>query len=93
MVFLLADVAHLKRGGASAAAILLSSLIFALHHYKGFGGSDEFDAIPFVFRAGLGAYLAGIFVLRGFGIAVGCHTVYDIIAISMAQAGFGAQTP
>ncbi len=93
LVFLLADVANLKRGWASAVAILVSSLVFALHHYKGFGGGDPFLLLPFVFRASLGVYLAGIFVLRGFGIAVGCHTVYDIIAISMAQAGIGAQTP
>jgi hypothetical protein len=28
-----------------------------------------------------GGYLAGIFILRGFGITVGCHVFYDIAAL------------
>ncbi|MBN1342667.1 MAG: CPBP family intramembrane metalloprotease [Phycisphaerae bacterium] len=83
LTFLLSDVAGLKRNPAAGAAVVLSSVIFAAHHCKGFGGIEPFIWSRFVFRSAAGLYLAGVFVLRGFGIAVGCHTVYDIIVVSM----------
>jgi hypothetical protein len=82
IVFLLADVLNLKRGPAELAAVLLSSLIFAAHHYKGLGGGDPFSMATFWFRAMAGVYLAGVFVLRGFGVAAGCHMFYDLIVVS-----------
>jgi len=82
IVFVLADVFGLKLGPGELAAVLISSIIFAGHHYKGFGGSFPFDMPTFIFRALAGVYLAGVFVLRGFGIAAGCHIVYDLIVVS-----------
>lgn len=33
----------------------------------------------FLFRAGAGAFFAGLFRFRGFGVAAGAHSVYDIV--------------
>ena len=33
----------------------------------------------FVFRAAVGLYFTALFVVRGFGIAVGAHAGYDIL--------------
>jgi len=82
LVFLLTDVLKLKRSPAELVGVLLSSVIFAAHHYKGFGGADAFDLTTFWFRAVAGVYLAGVFVLRGFGIAAGCHMFYDLIVVT-----------
>jgi len=83
LTFLMTEVVNLKRPHAEAIAVLVSSVIFALHHCKGFGGGEAFVMSHFLFRSAAGVYLAGVFVLRGFGVAVGCHTIYDIIVVSM----------
>ncbi len=85
LTWFLAEVVGLKRPPASAVAVVVSSLIFALHHCQGFGGAEAFRWDYFIFRSAAGLYLAGVFVLRGFGIAVGCHTVYDIIVVTAAR--------
>ena len=40
---------------------------------------EAFTWFAFVFRWMAGVFFAWVFVLRGFGIAVGTHTVYDIL--------------
>jgi hypothetical protein len=63
---------------ASAAAITFSSLLFSLAHHAGTPG-ETFTWFAFVFRWLAGVYFAWVFVVRGFGIAVGTHTAYDIL--------------
>jgi len=61
-------------------AITASSLLFALAHYNLFAeGAEPIDAYSFTFRAGAGLIFSAIFALRGFGIAVGSHAVYDVL--------------
>lgn len=76
---LLIDICGMKQVAGVAATVILSSLLFALHHYPPIG-SDVWSSAQFAFRAAAGAYLAAVFVLRGFGLAVGCHTMYDVFA-------------
>ncbi len=65
--------------GAAALAVVSSSLLFALCHHLGPHG--EIPAVgPFLFRAVAGGVLAGLFWWRGFGIAVGAHAAYDLLA-------------
>ena len=67
------------RRGATALAVVSTSLLFALCHHLGPGG--EIPAVaPFLFRAAAGALLAALFWWRGFGVAVGAHAGYDLIA-------------
>jgi Type II CAAX prenyl endopeptidase Rce1-like len=63
---------------ASTLAVTGSALLFALAHHAGSPG-ESFTWFAFVFRWMAGVFFAWVFVLRGFGIAVGSHTMYDIL--------------
>ncbi len=79
LTLLLIDIFRMKQVFGVALAVIISSLLFALHHYPPIG-VDKWSTSEFAFRAAAGAYLAAVFVLRGFGLAVGCHIIYDVIA-------------
>lgn len=80
---------------SSIGAILGSSVLFALAHYLppestatgfalwwealGLVGSNPAHWFSFAFRLAAGVFFAGLFYWRGFGIAVGCHAVYDLV--------------
>jgi membrane protease YdiL (CAAX protease family) len=64
---------RIRAGGA----IVLSSLAFAAAHYVAPGG-ESFAWFSFAFRSLAGGFFALLFVFRGFGIAAGCHALYDI---------------
>ncbi|TWU07022.1 CAAX amino terminal protease self- immunity [Symmachiella macrocystis] len=63
---------------AAGTAILVTSVLFSLAHYVGPHG-DAFSALTFSFRAMAGSFFALLFLLRGFGITVGCHAAYDLL--------------
>ncbi|MBN1256908.1 MAG: CPBP family intramembrane metalloprotease [Planctomycetes bacterium] len=66
-------------------AATISAVIFAAFHHFGQYG-DPFTLEKFAFRTVAGVYFAWIYLTRGFGIAVGCHTAYDLIVVG--SAGF-----
>jgi membrane protease YdiL (CAAX protease family) len=75
-------VSWVKRWIASA---VLASLAFAAAHHVGPHGepialaaSGFWFAFSFRFLAGL--FFSLLFVYRGFGIAVGTHAIYDMLA-------------
>ena len=59
------------------AAILLSALVFSLFHHVG-PGAAPFTQRAFVFRTFAGVLLGSLFALRGFGVCVYCHALYDV---------------
>jgi hypothetical protein len=63
---------------ASAMAVTASALLFSLAHHAGTPG-EAFTWFAFIFRWLAGVYFAWVFVVRGFGVAVGTHTAYDIL--------------
>lgn len=63
---------------ATVLAVLGTSVLFSLAHYVG-PGADSFTSFSFVFRTIAGLFFAVLFVLRGFGITVGAHAVYDVL--------------
>ena len=63
---------------ASTLAVTGSALLFALAHHAGSPG-EPFTWFAFIFRWMAGVFFAWVFVLRGFGVAVGTHTIYDIL--------------
>jgi Type II CAAX prenyl endopeptidase Rce1-like len=63
---------------ASALAVTGSALLFSLAHHAGNPG-EAFTWFAFVFRWMAGVFFAWVFVIRGFGIAVGTHTAYDVL--------------
>ena len=74
-VFTLADFPTWWSFGLSAAA---SALVFAGAHHLGPHG-ERFNGLAFSFRTIAGLYFAGVYRLRGFGIAVGAHALYDVL--------------
>jgi len=79
LTILFVDVLRLRQVTGVALSVIFSSLLFAAHHYHPIG-ADPWSSKEFAFRAAAGAYLAAVFVLRGFGLAVGCHVIYDVMA-------------
>ncbi len=63
---------------ATVIAVLVTSVLFSLAHYVG-PGADSFTYFSFIFRAVAGLFFAILFVLRGFGITVGAHALYDVL--------------
>ncbi|MBM3979964.1 MAG: CPBP family intramembrane metalloprotease [Planctomycetes bacterium] len=64
-------VAWLVAAGAAAAAFA------AAHHIGPYG--EPMRADYFVFRTAAGLYFTFLFVVRGFGVAVGAHAGYDVL--------------
>lgn len=80
---------------AVVASVVLTSLVFSLAHYLhpegSFASWQSFSAAmhqvretpalwqSFAFRTTAGAFFAGLFFARGFGITVGCHAAYDVL--------------
>ncbi len=79
--FVLVDVARVPKQYGLAAAIVLSSAAFAMQHQVPIG-SEPYVAVRFAFRLLAGGFLASVFAMRGFAVAVGCHAFYDIIAFA-----------
>jgi hypothetical protein len=79
---ILMDLLELKPHTAIPIIIVGSALMFSAYHLL---GTESFDAGKFAFRSAMGIYLAGIYVYRGFGIAVGTHTVYDLIVVAFVH--------
>lgn len=76
----------LSRTKSVIISILLSALLFSVHHHIVFMNGEfvqkEIFTLPrFVFRALAGIYFAAVFAVRGFGVAAGAHVFYDVIAV------------
>ena len=82
---ILVDIFDIKVQTAIPIIILTSAILFAAYHYLGAEGAKSFDLATFAFRSAMGVYLAGIFIYRGFGIAVGTHTTYDLIVVAFTH--------
>ncbi|MEO0586442.1 MAG: CPBP family intramembrane glutamic endopeptidase [Planctomycetota bacterium] len=84
----LVNALRLDAAWGAAGAIALSAVAFGLYH---FDGASPFDWGLFTFYVVAGVYLAGVYLLRGFGIAVACHAVYDVVVVTLAwwQGGGG----
>jgi hypothetical protein len=89
---LLADLGKIDRKVSRAIAIALAALAFAVYHP--IHGPDG-ALIPqrFVFYIGAGIYFGVVFTLRGFGIVVATHALYDIatafLTVRAADASAG----
>jgi len=92
LVILLIDLARLPRGPAAILIIAASAALFSWQHYPPLG-AEPFAMQSFVFRAAAGLYLAGLFVFRGFGVAVGCHAMYNVIVVTMSAISHQAVVP
>ncbi len=66
---------------AIVTAVLLTSLLFAAAHYQIVNPAGApFDVPGFAVRTVVSLVFCAVFLLRGFGIAVGTHIAYDLAA-------------
>lgn len=79
---LLVNVCKLPRAASGGFIVLLSAGLFAAQHHPPLG-VEPFDMTRFAFRTVAGLYLAGLFLYRGFGIACGCHALYNLIVVTI----------
>ena len=63
---------------AAVMAAICTSFLFAVAHHVG-PSAEALNLFAFSFRAAAGLFFASIFLLRGFGITVGCHAAYDLL--------------
>lgn len=89
---LLYEVIGFGKVASAWGAIIFSAILFALYHYTA-GDLDRLMsldsfALGFLFFATLaGIYFGAIFVLRGFGIVVATHALYDIVVTTARYWG------
>jgi membrane protease YdiL (CAAX protease family) len=75
-ILLFTKVLGIRRSTIAVWSAILAGIAFSLYHF----GPNQFVFSAFVIRALAGIYLGGLFLFRGFGIAVGAHVAYDIYA-------------
>jgi len=85
LMIIFQDLLSFGRGISVVLSILISAVLFSLHHHIfPLNGSlqtgEAFSFVKFTFRLLAGVYFAVLFAIRGFGIAAGTHAFYDIIA-------------
>ena len=74
-----------KLGMPRIPAIVLSiaatSLLFAAAHYDFLNpAGDPFELPGFIVRIVASVFFCLVFLFRGFGVAVGTHVAYDVLA-------------
>lgn len=77
--FVAADVLKLGHRAAAIAAVVITALAFAWHHDAWRAGAIDMRLFAFYFVAGL--YFGGLYVMRGFGIVVMTHALYDLVVL------------
>ncbi len=76
------------RAGYAISAVLASAAFAAYHDVWTAGGLNVGLAI-YCFVAGM--YLSGVFVIRGFGLAVAAHAWYDVVALVVIPTSLGGR--
>lgn len=84
---LLSDVLKLRKGTAGVITVISCAVVFSLYHYwdptnlswEVFRARFAWDT--FLFRTIAGVYFGSLMLLRGFGITVGAHAIYDILIL------------
>jgi len=79
--FILVDIFRLKNTLGITLAIILSALAFTIYHDLSPGSTDTLNLQLAFFYFICGLYFGALFVVRGFGVAVGTHAAYDILVI------------
>jgi hypothetical protein len=76
--FVLAKLLRMSTRVALLSAVLLSSVAFSLVHYYGpFGEPFALDVAAI--RVLLGVLFAGLYLLRGFAVAVYAHVIFELL--------------
>ncbi len=76
----LSDILRLPKRTASAIAVAVSALAFALYHDVAVPGGG-LDVASLVLYALAGTYLAVLYLWRGFAVVVWTHALYDVLVL------------
>lgn len=75
---ILVDILRFGHAVGAVIAVVISAVVFAwCHPVVGLDGVFSMQRLAFYLLAGL--YFGALFVVRGFGIAVGAHVAYDAL--------------
>jgi len=87
LLFIFADLLEFRRDVSAVVAIFIQATLFSLYHFshEELTGAAPFPWSPFIFRMLAGAYLGGLYVLRGYGITVGAHAAWNLYVASLTQ--------
>ena len=80
LCFAFVKVGKLNSFIGACLGIIVSAAVFSSMHYIGATG-DSFTTYSFLFRFAAGVILAVIFALRGLGIVIYTHAIYDILVV------------
>lgn len=72
--FVLADLLRLADPWAKVGAAVVSAVAFMLYHHAATPVESAFFLVA-------GLYFAGLYIVRGFGIVVAVHALYDVLAL------------
>lgn len=79
------DVLGAKKQAGAIAAVLFSAIAFTLYHdLRTPAGNLNIPLAAFLFFAGV--YFGILYIWRGFGIVVGVHALYDVVALVLLPA-------
>lgn len=81
--FIAADLIGVPEKHATWIAVVVSAVAFAMYH-----PIPSAEVAAFYCLAGL--YFGMLYVVRGFGIVVGCHAAYDLVALVLGPAAMAA---
>jgi len=84
-MLLFVDVLSLPKEAVAICAILVTACLFSLYHFPTGLPLEGFPWKSFLFYAMAGVYLGGVYVTRGFGIAVGTHAFYNLVIALLTQ--------
>jgi hypothetical protein len=77
---LVIDLLRVPKKWGYLVIVLTTSILFAQYHYW---GGEPFQWRSFAFRTVAGAYFAGLFLFRGFGVTAFSHSAYDMILVCL----------
>lgn len=90
--FVAADLIRFPEKGARVLAVVISAVLFAIHHdIANPGGGIQWRLAVFYFLAGI--YFGVLFLARGLGIAVGVHALYDLLVLVVMPSFQTADSP
>ena len=87
----LVDLGKVKSGQGAVIALILSAVAFTFYHDLHVNGVIQPRLIVFYFTSGL--FFASVYVVRGFGVVVGAHAVYDTLVIVILPLLSGSSAP
>jgi hypothetical protein len=78
--FVIVDLLKMKSSIGFVGAAAVSAVAFAMYHDVS-GPEGGAAVLKLVFLGAAGLYFAALFIMRGFGVAVGTHALYDVVAL------------